>query len=166
MTFEERFWKYVLIGPKCWIWTGKPGSGGYGRINRGGCNGRNVRAHRASWEIHYGKIPDGMWVLHTCDNPLCVRPDHLFLGTHTDNMHDCIRKNRHRAATRPESYKNGRMGRSLGAFSYSDDIIIKAVSLVNNGKTHREVAKILGVSKSSVGYWVSHEKVKEKLANA
>lgn len=102
----QRFWSKVdKNGPiashapglgQCWIWTGST-SEGYGQINVGGGDGRHDWAHRVSWEIHHGPIPDGLWVLHRCDNPSCVRPDHLFLGTVADNNRDMIAKGRHRS---------------------------------------------------------------------
>jgi len=64
---------------------------GYGRMS---VNGRDMYAHRASYELAYGKIPAGMNVLHECDTPLCINPDHLFLGTHADNVADKVAKNR------------------------------------------------------------------------
>ena len=77
----------------CWSWTGNVNPKGYGTIKRG-YNENNIVAHRASWEVHRGPIPDGMLVLHKCDNPPCTNPDHLFLGTHQDNMDDMVTKER------------------------------------------------------------------------
>lgn len=89
-----RFWKYVKRTDYCWIWTGCTIRHGYGVINAFP-RSRSLKAHRLSWELHYGSIPEGMCVLHKCDNPPCVNPSHLFLGTQTDNMQDMIRKRRH-----------------------------------------------------------------------
>lgn len=68
---------------------------GYGSFTLDGSLGESVAAHRFSWELHFGEVPDGMYVLHKCDNPPCVRPDHLFLGTQSDNMYDMWDKGRH-----------------------------------------------------------------------
>jgi len=88
-----RFWSKVLKGEgdACWIWTGARRAP-YGQLKAGN---RLIKTHRFSWQLHYGAIPDGMHILHKCDTPLCVRPDHLFLGTHADNMHDFASKGRH-----------------------------------------------------------------------
>lgn len=94
---EKRFWPKVDKtdghGPAgdCWIWTASTDIYGYGIV---GVGGRNKGAHRASWEIHNGPIPEGLKVLHHCDNPPCVRPNHLFLGTQKDNMDDMNAKGR------------------------------------------------------------------------
>lgn len=80
----ERFVSKIRITPGCWIWAGSYRDR-YGSI----CiNKKTFKASRVSWEIFRGPIPGGLFVLHSCDNPKCVRPSHLFLGTHLDNMKD------------------------------------------------------------------------------
>ncbi len=89
---EQRFWPKVEKTGTCWVWQGATDSHGYGQIHeepRG-----HSQAHRVSWELAYGPIPEGLDVLHCCDNPPCVRPTHLFLGTQLDNNLDAINKGR------------------------------------------------------------------------
>ena len=94
-TVEERFWRRVEKTSGCWIWRGGVHSGGYGFMRgEGGRNAPNVTVHRLSYEMHHGPIPDGLVVMHACDNPLCVNPDHLSVGTHKDNTQDMIAKGR------------------------------------------------------------------------
>ena len=95
---ELRFWKRVSKAgtDDCWLWTGATHQYGYGRMGTGKRGEwKATEAHRVSWEIHFGPIPDGMHVCHSCDNPPCVNPAHLFLGTNNDNRQDSVKKNRH-----------------------------------------------------------------------
>jgi len=77
----------------CWIWEGHKNKQGYGRLRS---NYKDLLAHRVSWEIFFYDIPDGFWVCHHCDNPSCVNPEHLFLGTSLDNAQDRSEKKRNR----------------------------------------------------------------------
>lgn len=94
----DRFWSKVDRGTDpqaCWLWTAGVFRAGYGHFS--GPGGQDIKAHRFSWELHRGPIPNGLWVLHNCpdgDNPRCVNPDHLWLGTNTENTADREAKGR------------------------------------------------------------------------
>src|SRR5713101_6666491 len=84
---------YTVVG-ECWIWQGNLSDRGYGHFWFGGKDGRPLRAHRISWELTNGPIPAGILVCHKCDNPPCIRPQHLFLGNESDNIRDSLKKGR------------------------------------------------------------------------
>lgn len=93
-----QFWLRVdkPLGWDCWIWTGCKNKAGYGRMFLRSIKTRSITTHRFSYLISKGVIPEGMLVCHRCDNPSCVNPNHLFLGTHRDNVRDCMEKGRRR----------------------------------------------------------------------
>jgi HNH endonuclease len=99
-----RFWEKVQKTETCWVWTGTMETGGYGRINVGG---KWQRAHRVAWELSIGPIQAGLCVCHRCDNPPCVNPAHLFLGTQRDNLRDMVAKGRQGCVTRPDRVARG-----------------------------------------------------------
>lgn len=101
---ERRFWAKTDRSGECWLWTGAKNPAGYGSFSM---NGTNDMAHRTSWTLTYGPIPEGMFVCHHCDNPPCVRPDHLFLGTALDNMLDKVAKGRAKGPTLKTHCKHG-----------------------------------------------------------
>lgn len=138
-----RFWSAVQkAGPDdCWLWTRKAAGGKikYGRIFY---NGRQEQANRVSWMMHFGTIPDGLDVCHTCDNPLCVNPAHLFLGTHTDNMRDKMRKGR----------GNHQIGEVNHAAKLTERDVLEIREWLEQGMSQREIAKRKGVTPTAISY--------------
>lgn len=110
---EIRFWAKVQKTDSCWNWTGCLNNKGYGEFFAGPGAGYEF-THRFSWILHFGSIPSDMKVLHQCDNPKCVRPDHLFLGTQIDNIRDMCSKGR-------ESHHHGLKGEKHPKAKLTDD---------------------------------------------
>jgi len=135
MTAEERFWKYVDIDVTtgCFNWIGGKTRGNYGEFNY---NKKPQRVHRVSYIIHYGDIPDGLHVLHTCDNPSCVNPLHLFLGTNQDNMTDKCNKGRWK-------------GRGCNLSQIDRDEIIR-IYKEDQSITQYELAEIFAVTQGTI----------------
>lgn len=137
---EERFWLLVERSPGCWEWGGNRMSNGYGRI---GVDRKKVLAHRASWLIHNGPIPDGVFVCHHCDNPPCVNPDHLFLGTQRDNIHDMLAKGRHQS--------QAHLGEDHGmALLTEDNVRAMRAEYAAGGLTQKELAVRYGVDQTTI----------------
>jgi len=132
----ERFWSFVVVAgeDECWEWGGYT-AGGHGRID-------GIRAHRYSYELANGPIPDGSLVCHSCDNPLCVNPRHLWLGSHTDNMDDMMTKGR--------SAFGERSGTAV--LSEADVYEMKRAYLIVGGVTQQELADRYGISRPQVSH--------------
>jgi len=137
---KKRFFDKVEIPEdtsKCWIWTGSIGGCRYGGFL---FNGKVDLAHRVSWMIHNGKIPDGMCVCHHCDNTKCVNPEHLFVGTQIDNIKDMCQKNRQRSLS-GESNPQAKM----------TDLIVKEIKeLYKIGMKTCEISVLLNINRSTI----------------
>jgi hypothetical protein len=138
ITLEERFWKHVLFGDTCWEWVGCLYEGGYGMIR---VDNRNRRAHRIAWLLTYGEIPAGQLVCHKCDNPPCVRPSHLFLGTDADNMRDKRLKGRAR----------WHRGHANGMAKLTDALVSDIRNGSVSGLSYRALARVYGLHYTTVG---------------
>ena len=137
---STRFWSKVNKTETCWEWTGALGKLGYGNIEEAG---RCYSSHRASWTMANGPIPHGAEVCHHCDNRKCVRPDHLFLGTHEENMADAAAKKRMRPTSRP--------GEANPRHILSSRDIPYIRELNGIGFTQRELGMMYGVSQVMIG---------------
>lgn len=142
--FEVRFWKKVRKTESCWQWIGAKTGSGYGAIRTGTKGTPQIGAHVASWLINRGPIPDDLCVLHNCpdgDDPGCVNPAHLFLGTQADNARDKCNKGR---------WKGGApSGERCGSARLSETQV-KEIFNIGNSVPHRELAKRYSVSHATI----------------
>lgn len=120
---RERFFRKVEVTSHCWEWTGSKTDRGYGKII---VEKKQCKAHRVSWVIYNGEIPNDLHVCHHCDNPGCVNPVHLFLGTNNDNIQDKVKKGRH-------------------IYRYTDEIV-KLLGM----KPDSEIAEMIGTNRLAV----------------
>jgi hypothetical protein len=142
---EERFWYRVNKTATCWVWTGGRISG-YGAISLGSKSAGTGLAHRISWEMHNGPIPDGMNVCHHCDNPPCVNPSHLFLGTLADNNRDMRDKGRG-GMLRPDAHHGANHWRA----ELDPDRVLAIRARHAAGETHlATLAEQYGVSSNTI----------------
>lgn len=140
----ERFMAKVCKAKRdgdCWLWLGKGRQAGYGVLGAGPGIRKNIKAHRASFMLFKGPIPEGMMVRHTCDTPLCVNPAHLLLGTQADNMRDAAERNRvQRGVDRPLARltdETAREARRLRAAGESCNSIAAKM-----GVTHMTISRV------------------------
>lgn len=141
--FSER---YRVTESGCWEWIGSTNSLGYGQT---WANGKSVPAHRYSYELAFGSIPDGLCVCHRCDNRKCVNPDHLFLGTYQDNVSDMIAKGRHRP----------NRGTNNGRAKLTDDQVVAIRERYNVGDVGvDDLAREYKVGSTTIGQVVRGEK--------
>lgn len=180
LTPTERFSHYVnKNGPshpytsalgQCWLWTGTLDRKGYGQFSiRSELQAflehgpRVVKAHRFAYEIAFHTDPGTMFVCHTCDNPTCVNPAHLFLGTNSDNMLDCVRKGRHKHCLWTTTNPNPKpppplFGTKNPGSKLTDDIIRDIRARAASGQSQRRIAAAIGVSPSSISL-IMHRKI-------
>ncbi len=132
-----RFSEKWLIKGDCWEWQAATMGHGYGFIKIPGTR-KQIGAHRLSYLIHYGEIPDDTMVCHTCDNPLCVKPTHLFLGVGADNLQDMKNKGRHLYGTRNKGSK------------LTDEKVRSIHIMAGQGVSQSEIGKSFGVGQSTI----------------
>jgi hypothetical protein len=142
----ERLWAHVARGSEadCWVWRsvhGKPVRR-YGCLGRPGRRGAVLYAHRISFELHHGPIPDGLYVCHRCDNPPCVNPAHLFLGTARDNVVDMAQKGRGRGFR----WRPGTSARTV----LTEDLVRDIRARRAAGETNKAIAAEFGIGLSVV----------------
>jgi hypothetical protein len=137
----ERFWEKVVQSDGCWEWTAARTSAGYGEFAV--ATGQMIYAHRFMWTLHFGPIPEGMFICHHCDNPPCVRPDHLFIGAASDNHADMRHKGR---GSNPPTGK----GEANHAARLTSSQALDILTRLEQGETQTSLAREYNVHLSTV----------------
>ncbi len=137
LSSEEIFWANLekLNDNECWVYTKCISTAGYGRIQ---INRKFISAHRFSYQLHFGDIPEGMFVCHHCDNPPCCNPYHLFLGTSSDNSNDMAAKFRN---DKGEEHWNNKLNEAQ---------VLEIKSLIKNGDPVSVIAKMYGIHVNTI----------------
>lgn len=138
-SWRDRLWSRVDKSDRCWLWMGHRNALGYGKLS---VEGRFVPVHRAAWIDCVGEIPDGLFVCHRCDNPPCVNPAHLFLGTQEDNVADRDAKNR------------TARGESQGGAKLTDDTAREILDMLADGISQTALAKEYGITQGAISHMV------------
>lgn len=136
--YLKRFWSRVLKSDNCWTWIGCFGSNGYGSF---WMSGNPHKTHRLSYQIHFGSIPLGLCICHRCDNPACVNPSHLFIGTSAENISDMDKKRRRKPAK----------GEQIHLAKLSESDVLKIRSMHSTGNfSYRKLSGIFGVDYTNI----------------
>jgi len=139
---RERLYEKVNESGECWVFEGASNAAGYGYI---GCNGKNEYVHRVSFELENGPIPDGKIIMHTCDNPSCVRPSHLKLGTQKENRLDAVRKGRTAKGVRVNTAK------------LTPDDVLEIRKRSAQGESFRALGREYGVTHTAISHLVKRK---------
>lgn len=142
-SLADRFWPKVDVGQpdECWLWKAFRNPSGYGMIRN---SGWMALAHRASWSLHFGRIPDGSHVLHLCDNRACVNPRHLYLGSNSDNIRDKVERGR---SNFPHPERRGELHPMSKLTAEQVEIIRRRPFAFGSGK---ELSERFGVSRALI----------------
>lgn len=160
ITPEKRFWLKVNKRGKCWLWLGGQNEDGYGIFSVGR---RRMRAHRWIYQFLNGALPRSIEVCHICDNPRCVRPSHLFSGTHAANMKDSANKNRNGMQRHPHrsSLIGGEVqrprGERNGASRLVEQDVIAIRHMKRSGLKRAQISKLYGVSKVTISKIITYQ---------
>lgn len=141
-TISQRFWEKVDRTGECWLWTRCCFRQGYGLFR---IHNNNYLAHRVAWELVNGEIPTGLDVLHSCDNPPCVNPNHLHIGTHSQNMLESVARCRWIPCN----------GSKNGAAKLNDSDVMKIRELSLAGYSQNQLGRMFGVNGSNINFIVN-----------
>lgn len=148
---QRRFWEKVhKRGPdECWEWKTRSGRRDYGCFS---INGKPQRAHRVSWIMHFGEIPEGLFVCHSCDNPPCINPRHLWLGTAQDNVVDMVRKGRGYSPISQGVKIRKAKGEAHGSAKLNNEKVLEIRRRLNAGERDERLGLEFGVGRTAIRY--------------